>query len=1156
MILKNTIRSAAVALALASGVAHAQRSNSNAPPNDPATELKAFKVAEGFEANLFAAEPMLLKPIGITFDAKGRLWVAGSPTYPQIKPGDAPQDKIYVLEDTDGDGKADKSTVFAEGLFIATAVEMADDGGVYVANSTEILHLKDTDGDGKADTRKVVLSGFGTEDTHHVIHAFRWDYGGRLNFLQGIYIGSRVETPRGTKVGLASTLWQFRPDSMNLNIYCQGLVNPWGVTWDRYGQMFLTDGAGGEGVNFAPPGAQFTAAYEAKRILKGLNPGSPKFCGAEIISSRHFPADWQGDLITNDFRANRTVRFKLSEDGSGFSAKLMTDVITSADRAYRPIDLKMGPDGALYIADWYNPIINHGEVDFRDPRRDKVHGRIWRVTAKGGPAVAKPVIAGAGATSLIGLLAAPEQWTRLQAKIALRREIAPKEAVLELGKHVKTLLGARETAAAAANALAPLTGDDLLLEYLWTYETLDVVEPTLLATLLDSKTSQVRAAAVRVAGHWADRLPSAIDQITKGTTDDFPRVRLEAVRALADIGKATGNPAVVPVALGVLAKPVDPVIDFAMSQILGDLKDVWLPAATSGSLKFASPDHLNYALKAVQSGDALKKIVADLKAGKLAPAASKDAFDLIAALGTPADLSLLLDQAVDAKASPAMRLEASAALERAAKQRKAKPDGPTPARVRKLLADNSPALQEYGARLAGLYKAADAKAVLEAKLSSADTANSVRAAAAVAIADFGAESGATLQKYAAAGQPSAVRSAAIAGLASLDAKGAAVVAADYLTGAKSSDDPSQVLGAFLKREGGVQALAAVLKGKTLPADTAKLALRYVQGVGVDLGELGEVIRTSAGASGGGPVQLTADEMKRTADEAMKLGDAARGELVYRSKSAGCVQCHMIGGVGGPLAPDIRAIGASSPVDYIIDSILIPAKAVKDGYAATSVSTKDGDLIQGIKVREDSKELILRDNARDEIPVSLADIKKRVEGGSLMPAGLADGLTRQEFLDLVRFLSELGKPGPFSVPTEPVVRRWRLLDPTPAALAKTGATPPSDGDVAGWFALYGKVNGDLPIADLLPAASEKVAFIRFELDVAAAGEVKLSANSAVGLSLFAGGKPVAGTGNTYAFAAPKGVATVTVRVDLATRGEEPLRLVVAEGSTRATPVVGR
>src|SRR4051812_4903075 len=432
-------RASATAMTLLLSVAaNAAGPNSDAPPNDPETERRAFKVADGFEVNLFASEPMIAKPIGINFDAAGRLWVAGSTTYPQVKPGDVPNDKIYLLEDTDGDGKADKSTVFAEGLFLATSVAVGD-GGVYAANSTEMVHLKDTDGDGKADQRRVVLSGFGTEDTHHVIHGFHWDYGGRLNFLQGIYIGSRVETPRGTKNGLASTLWQLRPDTMELGIYCQGLVNPWGVTWDRYGQMFLTDGAGGEGVNFAPPGAQFTAAYGASRVLKGLNPGSPKYCGAQILDGRHIPDDWQGDLITNDFRANRTVRFKLSEDGSGFSAKLMPqELIISADRAYRPVDVKMGPDGAIYIADWYNPIINHGEVDFRDPRRDKAHGRIWRITAKGRPLVEKPKLAGASPSELAARLLAPEQWTRLMAKQQLRA-LGAKEAIPALQKWLADL---------------------------------------------------------------------------------------------------------------------------------------------------------------------------------------------------------------------------------------------------------------------------------------------------------------------------------------------------------------------------------------------------------------------------------------------------------------------------------------------------------------------------------------------------------------------------------------------------------------------------------------------------------------------------------------------------------------------------------------------
>ncbi len=163
-------------------IALGQRDLKSIPPTDPEIERRSFQLPEGFEVNLFASEQTPLppddrgvarvgiaKPIQMNFDARGRLWVASSEVYPQIEPGQKANDKVLILEDTDGDGKADKTTVFADGLLIPTGVEPGD-GGAYVANSTELLHLRDTDGDGKADRRRVVLSGFGTEDTHHILH--------------------------------------------------------------------------------------------------------------------------------------------------------------------------------------------------------------------------------------------------------------------------------------------------------------------------------------------------------------------------------------------------------------------------------------------------------------------------------------------------------------------------------------------------------------------------------------------------------------------------------------------------------------------------------------------------------------------------------------------------------------------------------------------------------------------------------------------------------------------------------------------------------------------------------------------------------------------------------------------------------------------------
>src|SRR5262249_45195012 len=188
-------------------------------------------------------------------------------------------------------------------------------------------------------------------------------------------------------------------------------------------QRLAPVGAGAEGIIFLVPGAThakfFFPAPVPPRLLQGLTPHSPKYCGHEILSSRHLPEEWRGNILANDFRAHRVCRFILREEGSGYTVKELPELIKTIHPGFRPVDVKMGPDGAIYIADWYNPIINHGEVDFRDPRRDHVHGRIWRVTAKNRLLVPRPKLEGAETPALLGALKSPEDWTRQQAKRVL-----------------------------------------------------------------------------------------------------------------------------------------------------------------------------------------------------------------------------------------------------------------------------------------------------------------------------------------------------------------------------------------------------------------------------------------------------------------------------------------------------------------------------------------------------------------------------------------------------------------------------------------------------------------------------------------------------------------------------------------------------------------
>jgi putative membrane-bound dehydrogenase domain len=244
---------AAIALAFAGQPLFAQRDLTDIPAPDPVAERAALTVADGYEVTLFASDPMIAKPLQINFDPQGRLWVSSSKVYPQIQPGEVANDTVTVLEDRDGDGVADHYTVFADGLLMPTAV-LPGDGGAYVANSTEMLHLADTDGDGTADTRRVILAGFGAEDTHHILHTFRWGPDARLFFNQSIYIHSHVETPSGVKRLNGGGIWRFLPRTLALDIFARGWVNPWGHAFDPHGRSLVTDGAAGKGSTTGFPG--------------------------------------------------------------------------------------------------------------------------------------------------------------------------------------------------------------------------------------------------------------------------------------------------------------------------------------------------------------------------------------------------------------------------------------------------------------------------------------------------------------------------------------------------------------------------------------------------------------------------------------------------------------------------------------------------------------------------------------------------------------------------------------------------------------------------------------------------------------------------------------------------------------------------------------
>ena len=1123
----------------------AQRELKDIPDPDPELERKSFQVADGFEVNLYAADPLLAKPIQMNFDPQGRLWVASSEIYPHIAPGQPATDKILVIEDRDHDGTAETTRVFADGLLIPTGVEPGD-GGAYVANSTELVHFVDRDGDGKADEKRVLLSGFGTEDTHHIIHTFRWGVEGLLYFNQSIYIHSHVETPWGVRRLGGGGIWQFRPESLQLEVFSRGLVNPWGHQQDDWGQSFATDGAGGEGINFIFPGSVFLTAPGATRIMKGLNPGSPKHCGLEMISGTHFPDDWQGNLITNDFRGHRVCRFVLSNDGSGYSSREQAEVIKTSHVAFRPIDVKMGPDGALYIADWYNPIIQHGEVDFRDPRRDHTHGRIWRVTAKGRPLMKRRNLANLETVELLDLQKSPAQFERVHARRVLKERGAD-QVLPQLHQWVEGL-----------DPASPHL-DQWRLEALWTCQAFDSPEPRLLKAALASGDPRIRAAGVRVLSAWKNQVENPLELLEKAVQDDNPRVRLEAIRSLGSFASQQAAET----AIRAIDRPVDANLDFALWQTMRDLQPHWLPALEKGEPVFRGDVRsLTYGLSAVGAPGVVAPLTRLLQQKDLSPEERQQVLRLIAAVGGPQELRLILDLVLSNKETAGEQQQVIPLLESLAEattRRRAVPAGDLA--VLQQLLGKKPELDAAVCRLAGLWKIESLRTPLTRLAQSNDPAAATAIAALGSLG--GADSQSTLTTLARDSKAFPTRMAAATALLALDANVGTRLAVEVLASAKSSDDPLPLWTALWQNKQAPDAVPMVLANTKLPADVAKLGIRTARIAGRDLtGPIAAI--TSAGGLSAPPTEIPRGELDRLVKLVQETGNPQQGEVVFRRADTLCLRCHAISGSGGQVGPDMTSLGASAQIDYLIESILVPNKAVKENFHSLVVETNAGKVLNGVKVRENSTELVLR-NAEDvEISIPVTEISERVNGGSIMPAGLTDTLTERELVDLVRFLSELGKVGPYAPSQARVARRWQALDPATPKLSEilisAPASVPGRQDLA-WTPVYSQVSGDLPLSDLpvviYPIGGVRTNIFRTEIDVTTEGAVGLRLNDVTGLSLWIDGKPVT-VANDVSVDLSRGTHTVLLRVELAKR-QQAVRLEltdIADSPARARFVTGK
>lgn len=538
--------------------------------------LKHMKLPPGLKVELFADEkmfPELIKPVQMNFDTKGRLWVAAWPNYPERTPWSKDGDKLLILEDTKGTGKADKCTTFMNTLNCPTGFQFYKDG-VLVMRSPDLLFARDTNGDGKADKVERVLSGLDAADSHHETNSMCYEPGGAIYCSDGVFHRTQVETPEGPVRNIDGCIYRWEPRTGKFERYAAyGFANPHGRVFDYWGNDIITD-ATGNASYFGPGFSGFVSEPTKHSKYKEFwNRPSRPCAGTTILSSRHFPAEYNGNFLDcNVISIQGIFRVKVSEDGAGLLGETVTynnngqmlSTIVECDPGevgvFRPSAVCTAPDGSLYFADWSNAIIGHMQHHLRDPNRDHLHGRIYRITYEGRPLLKPKKVDGQSIAALLDLLKEPENDVRMRAKIELDKH-PTKEVIAAVQKWVKQF--------------DPKKVEDAhsILEALWVHQWHNVVNLDLIKTVLHSPEPRARAQAVRVVCYQRDRIPNALDLLQAAANDAAPRVRLEAVRA-ASFFSGADVPHAMNVAYDVLKYDTDYYLDYTFKETLKQLQSL------------------------------------------------------------------------------------------------------------------------------------------------------------------------------------------------------------------------------------------------------------------------------------------------------------------------------------------------------------------------------------------------------------------------------------------------------------------------------------------------------------------------------------------------------------------------------------------------------
>jgi putative membrane-bound dehydrogenase-like protein len=985
----------------------------------PADSQKAFSVPPGFEVRLFASEPDVINPVAMTWDERGRLWVVELFEYPLGAPkGAKPRDRIKILEDTDGDGVADKVTIFADGLNLATGIALGN-GGVYVGQAPDLLFLRDTNHDDHADTREVLLTGFDTNDRHELVNGFTWGPDGWLYMTHGVFNRSKVKIPEASTPGIevSAALCRYHPITKKFEVFADGTSNPWGVDFDAAGNAFVSACVIDHLFHLAPGGIYQRQggvpanpyAYELLPSIVDHKHLMAAYSGICIYQGDMFPPEYQGHVFFGNIHQCAINHDRLIPNGSSFKAVPEKDFLTTTDGWFRPVSEQVGPDGAMWIADWYDkyPCYQNAQADPEGV--DRTYGRIWRVvyTGKGAPISNRPQstfdLSKAKDEELIKLLGHPNIWQRRTAQ-RLLTERADDFQLHNLDLSWPALPGQVEKLTTNANFQTRIAAIATLDSFFGPLCSIDTLE-----TLLRDKDARIRARAVKLASHLAlehasdnrtDKNPDPqslawfereFEDLSAIASDTDPRVRLAlttAIRQLVSGSLTVDTPAHPPEKIGRV------LVDLIQSS--SDAKDPLLPFMIWMASEPLVAKNPQPGLKWLAENGARNMPLAGILARK--------AMRRICDTGDVNKLNQAVDfveQVADDKSGLA-----AATLEGLIEAQKTKlftPSSETKSLFAALAANPDKTVQfranelgslwnDPGAIAATLKLINDSAAPIEARVKAIEVSkekktNGSREALLEAITHR---------------NPDEV---IVEALRAISAVGGDNVPSEILNHWQSFTPNARraAVDTLVARQQWANDFLSAVENKTIsPSEISASVFRSLaQYHDPKIDERAKALLGRFRESSANKVKIIHQKRHMVL---MEEPDLAHGHEVAKKT---CFVCHKLYGEGADVGPDLTGVGRSS-LDAVLANVIDPNQVVGKGYENVEVETKDGRNVSGRMVENDATHIKLLSAGPKQEIVAKSDVESmRVSQLSVMPEGL-EQMPDKDFRDLIWYI--LDPPG--------------------------------------------------------------------------------------------------------------------------------------------------